>query len=157
MTGDQSGDCCPTCGHALPATGRCPACDAHEAGPDRSAPAFGALPPMRYPNSYVWLVLVSSLDLILTLLVLGGGGGWEVNPIAAAVIAETGYVGAIGFKFAIVVLVIVMCEVVGRQSERKGRAIALVAVVISALPVAYSFTLLLWAGFTGGSGGSGAR
>ena len=106
---------------------------------------------MRYQNAYVWLVLVSSLDLILTLLVLGVWDGREVNPIAAAVIAETGYVGAIGFKFAIVVLVIVMCEVVGRQSERKGRAIALAAVVISALPVAYSFAILLWAAFAGGA------
>ena len=101
-------------------------------------------------------MLVSALDLILTLLVLGVWEGREVNPIAAVVIAEMGYVGAIGFKFAIVVLVIVMCEVVGRQSERKGRAIALAAVVISALPVAYSFGLLLWSSFMGGSGAAGA-
>jgi len=32
----------------------------------------------------------------------------------------------------------------------------LVAVVISALPVVYSFALLLWAGVTGGPGGGGA-
>ena len=111
---------------------------------------------MCYPNAYVWLVLVSALDLILTLLVLGVWEGWEVNPIAAAVMAEMGYVGAIGFKFALVVLVIVMCEVVGRQSERKGRAIAWAAVAISALPVVYSFGLLLWAGLAGGSGAKGA-
>ena len=110
---------------------------------------------MRYPNAYVWLVLVSALDLMLTLLVLGVWDGWEVNPIAAAVIMETGYVGAIGFKLAIVVLVVVMCEVVGRKSDRKARALALLAVVISALPVAYTFGLLLWAGLAGGPGAEG--
>ena len=33
---------------------------------DREKPPFLSLPPMRYQNSYVWLVLVSALDLIAT-------------------------------------------------------------------------------------------
>ena len=50
---------------------------------------------MRYQNRYVWLLLVSALDLILTMLVLYMWDGYEVNPVAAAVIKHVGFVGAI--------------------------------------------------------------
>lgn len=109
-------------------------------------PPFLSLPPMRYQNRYVWLVLVSTLDLIFTMLVLYVWKGHEVNPIAAAVIQHMGFAGAIGLKFGIVILVILICELIGRRSDRDGRSLATAAILISAAPVIYTFVLLLRAG-----------
>ncbi len=113
---------------------------------ERKKPPFLSLPPMRYQNSYVWLVLVSALDLILTMLVLFVWKGQEVNPVAAAVIRHMGFLGAIGLKFGIVILVILICELIGRRSDRDGRSLATGAILISAVPVVYTFALLLRAG-----------
>lgn len=105
-------------------------------------PGWWSLPQMRYPDAYVWLVLVSALDIMLTMIVLVALDGFEVNPIAADVIERLGYTWAIVFKFAIVVFVIVICEVIGRRDDRAGRRLARAAVVINALPVIYTFFLL---------------
>ena len=141
---------CTTCGRALRAAapGGCPACDAlsSDAGGAINQPGFLSLPQMRYPNAYTWLVLVSALDLILTSLVVYLWNGYEANPVAAAVIDAMGYVWAVVFKFAIVVFVILICEGIGRRSDRDGRALAGGAVVISGIPVAYTLGLLLLAG-----------
>jgi hypothetical protein len=97
---------------------------------------------MRYQNAYVWLVFVSVLDVFLTMLVLYVWEGHEVNPIAAAVIMHMGFDWTIVFKLALILLVIVICEVVGRRRDELGRALSTMAVVISAFPVAYTFALL---------------
>ena len=122
----------------------CPACDREVTPADAflKQPGWWSLPPMRYPNAYVWLVLVSALDVMLTLIVLVALGGFEVNPIAADVIDRLGYTWAIVFKFAIVVFVILICEVIGRRDDRTGRRLVRAAVVISAVPVIYTFLLL---------------
>jgi len=109
-------------------------------------PQFLSLPPMRYQDRYVWLLLVSALDLILTMLVLFTWKGYEVNPVAAAVIQHLGFSGAIGLKFGLVILVILICEVIGRRSDRDGRSLATGAILIGAVPVVYTFVLLLRAG-----------
>lgn len=97
---------------------------------------------MRYQNAYVWLVFVSVLDLLLTMFVLYLWGGYEVNPIAAAIIDHMGFLWAIVFKFGLIVLVIIICEILGRRHDPTGRKLATVAVIISALPVAYTFAVL---------------
>jgi hypothetical protein len=109
-------------------------------------PSFWSLPEMRYQNQYVWLVLVSTMDIILTKLVLEVWFGYEVNPVARAVIDHMGFIGAIGLKFGIVVFVIIVCEVIGRFRDRDGRALATGSIYISAVPVVYTFLLLLSAG-----------
>jgi hypothetical protein len=109
-----------------------------------------SLPPMRYPNHYTWLLLASALDVMLTLLVLYIWEGGEVNPFAAAVISHFGFQWAIVFKFATVLLVIMICEYVGRRNDASGRRLALVALAISAGVVAYTFILLFRAGPVGG-------
>ena len=105
-----------------------------------------ALPEMRYQNAYVWLVLISFLDILLTFLVLNEWGGREVNPLADTIIVQMGFIWAALFKFSIVVLVIIICEAVGRRRDRTGRRLSRAAIVISGLPVAYTFALLLRAG-----------
>ena len=114
--------------------------------PREPQPSFWSNPQMRYPNIYTWVVLLASLDGLLTLFVLYLWEGYEVNPIAAAVIETMGPYWAVLFKLATVVLVIVICEVLGRRDDRTGRRLATAAVVVNALPVAYTFALLLRAG-----------
>lgn len=109
-----------------------------------------SLPPMRYPNLYTWLLLASALDVILTLLVLYIWDGGEVNPVAAAVISHLGFQWAIVFKFATVLLVIMICEHVGRKSDASGRRLAAMALLISTFVVGYTFVLLFRAGPVGG-------
>lgn len=113
---------CPECGGAI--------------GP--ANPRFFDVPAMLHQGAYLWFVLVSALDLLLTGVVLQLHGGEEVNPIARAVIEHTGYRGLIGFKFAIVVFVIVMCEWVGRRQPRMGVKLAEWAVAITTIPVVVS-------------------
>jgi hypothetical protein len=107
-----------------------------------------ALPPMLHPNEYVWLVFVSTLDVMLTWAILQRGG-IEVNPVAALIIGHWGLNGAIAFKFALILFVIVVCEHVGRSRPRTARILARLAVAISALPVAWSLALLLMHTFGG--------
>lgn len=123
----------------------CPACGREVTPADAflKQPGWWRMPEMRYQNAYTWLVLVSALDVMLTLVVLVVMDGFEVNPVAAAVIDTLGYGWAIIFKFAIVVLVILICEVVGRIYDRSGGKLARAAVVINSLPVIYTFALLL--------------
>ena len=99
-------------------------------------------PPMRYPTAYSWFVLVSAMDIMLTWVILHFGGT-EVNPIAARVIDYWGLAGAIGFKFALMLFVIIVCEIVGRSRDPLGRRLALLSVVISSMPVIWSLTLLI--------------
>ncbi len=94
-----------------------------------------------FPNLYAWLVLFAALDGMLTwgVLVLGGR---EVNPVAAAVLDRFGFFGMIGFKFAIITAVILVCEFIARHDRRTAKQLALVGVVLNVLPVAWTLMLL---------------
>jgi len=109
-------------------------------------------PPVIFPNTYTWFVFVSAMDIMLTWIILWHGGA-EVNPVARAVIDRWGLNGAIAFKFALAVFVIVICEYIGRRKQQTGRRLATAAVVISAIPVAYSLLLLSAHRFAAESGG----
>ncbi len=117
--------------------------------PDR--PGWRSLPQMRYQNAYVWIVFFSFMDVLLTwlILLLAEGGAAEVNPVARFVIdgwggvGGLGMAGASGLKFTLVVLAIVICEIVGRSSDRKGRYLARILACIAAAPVVWSLWLLL--------------
>ena len=79
--------------------------------------------------------------LWLTWLILSKGGS-EVNPVAKLVIDGWGLAGAIGFKFALALFVIVTCEITGRKRDRLGRNLIIFAIGISATPVVWSVFLL---------------
>lgn len=89
---------------------------------------------MRYQRSYAWFVLLSSLDIMLTWVVLQLSGQ-ELNPVAASVINNFGLQGMVVFKFALVMLVVVMSEVIGRRNDRTGRKLAEWSVAVTAIPV----------------------
>ncbi len=125
--------------------------DADRPASSADRPGWRSLPPMRYQNAYVWILFFSFMDVLLTwlILLLGEDRASEVNPIALFIIDGWGGVhglgmaGASGLKFTLVVLAIVICEIVGRSSDRKGRWLAWVLAVIAAVPVVWSLGLLL--------------
>lgn len=103
-----------------------------------------------YPAEYVWYIFASSLDIMMTYAIVYRLGGREVNAIAAHLVVKFAHWGLIGLKFSTVILVIAVCEIVGRKNERAGRMLAIVAVVLSALPVGYGILqLLAWVHFGG--------
>ena len=97
--------------------------------------------PVLYPNADLWLVLVSAMDIMLTWLILHLGG-YEANPLAARVIEHYDLWGIVSFKFFLVIVFLLTCEFVGRRRPGVGRAMAYVAVCISAVPVAVAVVLL---------------
>src|SRR5687767_530393 len=99
-----------------------------------------SLPPMRYQNQYVWFLFFASLDIMLTWAILKREGT-EVNPIARWVIEVWDLPGAIAFKFSLILVVITVCEVIGRRQDGTGRWLSNFSVVVSSLPVFYSLAL----------------
>jgi len=107
---------------------------------------FLSAPPMRYQRAYLWLLLLSAIDVMFTWHILRRGGD-ELNPIAKLVIEHWELPGAIAFKFAMVMFVIVSCEIVGRKRDRMGRTLIGAAIGIASVPVAWSLVLLSMHGF----------
>lgn len=88
-----------------------------------------------YPNLYAWYVLASSLDIMLTHMILSRFGGWEVNILADKLLQKYGLWGLIGLKYATVLVVVAVCEIIGRHSQGTGRRLAITAIAISSMPV----------------------
>jgi hypothetical protein len=88
-----------------------------------------------YPNRYAWYVLVSALDIMLTVTLLVHLGAEEVNMIAQGSIELFGTWGLIWLKFLSVILVVLICEWVGRVRQRSGRRLATAAIFISLFPI----------------------
>lgn len=135
---------CPKCGYKMGAhevrrPERCVECGT---GFRPDPLAFAHSPEMHFQNAYVWMIFVSSLDIMLTWKILDRGG-MEVNPLAALVIDEWGMQGAIAFKFALMMWVILACEFLARMKGSAGRFLAYTGVVVSATPVVWSLLLLV--------------
>jgi hypothetical protein len=94
-----------------------------------------------FPNGYVWFVLISTLDIVLTFLVLHLGGR-EANHVANVILQRYGLRGLIAFKFALVTLVIVICEWVGRRREESARLLLSAGFIITCMPVAIAMVLI---------------
>lgn len=131
---------CVACGEPLQGSSTCLRCGGD--GGEFAGEHPLAQPEMLHQTAYIWFVLVSALDVMLTWKILQKGGE-EVNPVAREVIELWGFEGAIVFKFAIVVWVVIACELAGRRRPRTGRWLSWTAVAISAAPVVYSLGLLL--------------
>ena len=97
---------------------------------------------MLYQQAYVWVIFLAALDVMLTWLILTRQG-IEVNPVAHMVISDWGMEGATAFKFALVMLALVICEVVGRRRPVTGLLLSVGAALINALPVGWSLTLII--------------
>lgn len=99
-----------------------------------------------YPHVYVWYVFLASLDIMLTWIILHLEGV-ELNFVADRVIERWGLPGLTAFKFGLVMLVVCICEIVGRRRDRTGRKLAEWAVAVTTIPVVLSFVQLLIAAF----------
>jgi hypothetical protein len=100
-------------------------------------PAAGAAPLGRttlYPRVYLCFVFLAALDVIITLAILHLGGH-ELNALADWVIQRYDVPGVVVYKFGLVVVVVLLCEIIGRRRPRRGQLLARWAVVISAFPV----------------------
>ena len=86
-------------------------------------------------------VAVSAMDVVLT-WTIPEAGGREVHPLAKLVLDCHGMHGVLAYKFAIVTLVVVLCELIGRVSHLKGRAVAWFAVLATGSVVGWSLLLL---------------
>ncbi len=96
--------------------------------------------PVLYPNHYAWYVLVSFLDVMLTVKLLLHLGAREVNTIAQFSIELFGTWGLIGLKTLSMVVVVLICEFVGRRQQPLGRKIAVMAIAVSLIPVTSALT-----------------
>lgn len=92
-----------------------------------------------YPRLYPVYVLGAMLDVVCTWFVLLMGG-MELNTLAAAVIRHGGLGGMIAFKVATMIVVLLICEFVGRRSPKAGYGLALAAAGLSFLPVVFGST-----------------
>jgi uncharacterized membrane protein len=97
-----------------------------------------------YPDRYAWYVLVSVMDITVTVSVLVHYGAREVNSIAQASIELFGTWGLIGLKFLTLAIVVAICEYIGRKRQRLGGAIATIAVVASLSPVVAASVQVFW-------------
>ncbi len=100
----------------------------------------------RYPNTYVWFIFLASLDILLTYLILHPilfakdatmteSRGTEENTLANWVIETWDVPGMVVFKFILVIFVVLLCEIIGRQREATGRRLAEWAVAITSIPI----------------------
>lgn len=87
-----------------------------------------------YPNAYVWYVFAAALDIMITWIILHAGGS-ELNALADWIIRRYDRIGVVLFKFGVVVLVLLICELAGRRNRRLGLALACWAVALTAFPV----------------------
>ena len=94
-----------------------------------------------YPLTYATFVVFATLDIVLTWVILLMGGN-ELNWIAAWIIRRFDLPGVVVYKFALLVGVVVICELIGRRNRMTGQKLALWAVAISAFPVALAALLL---------------
>lgn len=117
---------------------------AAEAATDPNAPPDRAV---LFPNCYVWCLFLGALDVMLTYLILHPAAfetrGMEVNLIASWVIDRFGVSGMVALKFFSVIVVVLICEFVGRRRYETARRLAEWAVAINSIPVIIAFTLML--------------
>ena len=95
-----------------------------------------------FRSGALWLIFLSSLDIMLTWVILRNGGE-EVNPVAKLVIDAWGLNGAIAFKFALTLFVIVACEAIARVRPVTARLLIWFGVLISSFPPVWSIFLLI--------------
>ena len=95
-----------------------------------------------FPNVYVWYVLFAALDIILTWVILHWGGS-ELNALADWIIRRHDLLGIVTYKFALVLFVVLVCEIVGRRNRRRGLKLARWAVILTAFPVVVALIHLM--------------
>ena len=99
------------------------------------------LSPCRFLPLHRWFLSLALLDAILTTLVLSRGGE-ELNSLARAILETSGLAGMFLFKLALVVLILVLIELIGRRCQSAARMIALLAIAANTVAVTLGATYL---------------
>ena len=94
------------------------------------------------PMAYRWIAIGGTLDILLTGVILSLGG-YEANPIANAILMQYGFAGMVIFKYFVIALVIIGCEIVARHELKSAGRLAVVLIVIHFSPVIWSTGLLV--------------
>lgn len=97
---------------------------------------------VRYPQYYVWFVLLAALDVMATWVVLHLGGR-EANAFANWVLQRWQLPGMVALKFAAVVIVVLICEFIGKHRPTTGLRVIQAAIVLYAIPVAIGISLIV--------------
>jgi len=87
-----------------------------------------------YPGAYGLFIALATLDLLFTWAILHQGGR-ELNVVADWVIQRFDLPGVVAYKFALVLLVVLICETAGRKKPPVGVKLAYWAVALTAFPV----------------------
>ena len=101
------------------------------------------IPGVKFPDLYCWYVLASTLDILFTYIIIEVYKGYEANQIAAGIFAKHGWPGMIALKYATVLIVLTICEVVALKSEKLANALAIFAICVGAFPVLWA-SVLVW-------------
>ncbi len=105
-----------------------------------------AQPPARprtgtYPRHYAWVLILATLDIIITTLVLASGGK-ELNAVARWAIEHAGVLGMVAIKATTLTLVLFICEYLGRHRPRAGRRLVEFALIANSVAVAFGLVYL---------------
>jgi Domain of unknown function (DUF5658) len=102
-----------------------------------------------FETELCWFILVGALDAFLTYILLRASNqGYsrsliiEGNPVARWVLHQWGMQGMIIFKCMMIVIVVVIAEIVGRQRPMLGRGLLWVGTAVVASVVIYSARML---------------
>jgi hypothetical protein len=85
-----------------------------------------------------WWFLASTLDFIMTYILLLRPGFAESNPIALRFYHDYGPKGLLGFKLAMTLFVILICEIISRTRLDLARRVLQIGTLIVGIVVAYS-------------------
>lgn len=98
--------------------------------------------PLRLARESALLLVLSTLDLLMTYALLRRGlRFYESNPVADWWFARWNMAGMTAFKFLVVSVAIVACEVVERRRPGLGRKVVRFGALAAGLVVAYSLAL----------------
>jgi hypothetical protein len=106
-------------------------------------------PGVLFPDLYVWFVFLSFMDVMLTHIAFNGYGAIEANPFAAWMIrlfeqwGHGSLTALTALKFTAVPIVLIICEFVGRHRYATGKKLAEWMVALAAIPIVFTFILLL--------------
>lgn len=96
-----------------------------------------------------WFVLAGAMDVFMTFIILRFSAEGrtqnmmvESNPVAQWILGHWGLRGMVLFKLAMVALVSVIAEIVGRSRPATGRALLVGGTIVVAAVVVYSMRLL---------------
>jgi hypothetical protein len=100
--------------------------------------------PRSHPGKYTLFAVLGLTDLVLTCYLLRTASGWiyESNPVAQWWLVRWGWAGLVGFKLAVILLVMAAISLIARYRPRTAGHVLSFACGATVLVVAYSCTFL---------------